>query len=119
MVSTINEYREEHAGDASVEATVTGASTRLQAVLITTLTTAGGVFPLAYGLGGQAGWIQPMVFALGWGLLGSTAMTLFFLPCLAALLDDVRAFWPGSGPSGGEPAASEASSTQAGAEVAV
>ncbi len=62
----------------------------LQAVVLTSLTTLGGVFPLAYGLAGEAGWIQPMVFALGWGLLFATLLTLFLLPCLLLIIEDGR-----------------------------
>jgi hypothetical protein len=62
-----------------------------QAVVLTSLTTLGGVFPLAYGLMGDAGWIRPMVFALGWGMLFATLLTLVLLPCLLVVIDDFAA----------------------------
>jgi multidrug efflux pump subunit AcrB len=63
---------------------------RLRPILVTTLTTCGGVLPTAYGLGGYDAMLSPMSLALGWGLLFATAITLLLLPCLVALAQDVR-----------------------------
>jgi len=59
-----------------------GARDRLRAVVLTTLTTLAGVLPLAYGLGGTDYFLQPMVLALGYGLIFGTVMTLILLPCM-------------------------------------
>ena len=59
-------------------------------MVLTSLTTLGGVFPLACGLAGEAGSIQPMVFALGWGLLFATLLTSFLLPCRLLSIEDGR-----------------------------
>lgn len=88
MVDTINEHRRN--GLEARVAIETGATSRFKAVVLTSLTTLGGVFPLAYGIGGKAGFAQPMVFALGWGLLFATVLTLVLLPCTLAIADDVR-----------------------------
>jgi len=37
---------------------------------------------LAYGIGGTDAFLQPMVLALGYGLLFGTLITLVLLPCL-------------------------------------
>jgi multidrug efflux pump subunit AcrB len=63
---------------------------RLRPILVTTLTTCGGVLPTAYGLGGYDAMLSPMSLALGWGLVFATAITLLLLPCLVALAQDVR-----------------------------
>ncbi len=88
MVDTINEQR--RSGLSARAAIETGATSRFKAVVLTSLTTLGGVFPLAYGIGGKAGFAQPMVFALGWGLLFATVLTLVLLPCTLAIADDAR-----------------------------
>ena len=88
MTSTINRSRREKPDLRPKEAVIDGASARFQAVVLTTVTTLGGVLPLAYGLGGEAGWIQPMVFSLGWGLVFATFLTLMFIPCLLQIIDD-------------------------------
>ncbi|MEQ8275602.1 MAG: efflux RND transporter permease subunit [Deltaproteobacteria bacterium] len=87
MVDTINTNR--RSGIDARTSIETGAASRFKAVVLTSLTTLGGVFPLAYGIGGKAGFAQPMVFALGWGLLFATALTLVLLPCTLAIFDDV------------------------------
>lgn len=69
---------------------VEGASSRLRPILMTTLTTLGGVFPMGYGLGGEVGFTRPLAFSMGWGLLFSTLLTLFFLPALLVILDDFK-----------------------------
>ncbi len=63
---------------------------RLRPILVTTLTTCGGVLPTAYGLGGYDAMLSPMSLALGWGLLFATAITLLLLPCLIAISQDLR-----------------------------
>jgi len=70
-------------------AIVAAASDRFKPFMITSLTTLAGILPLAYGFGGNAAWLQPMVLAMGWGLLFAATLTLFFMPCLVVLVDDV------------------------------
>ena len=62
-----------------------GSKDRLRAVVLTSLTTLAGVLPLAYGVGGVDYLLQPMVLALGYGLLFGTVMTLILLPCLYSM----------------------------------
>ena len=62
-----------------------GSKDRLKAVVLTSLTTLAGVLPLAYGIGGIDYLLQPMVLALGYGLLFGTIMTLILLPCLYSM----------------------------------
>lgn len=62
------------------------SSERLRAVVITTITTAAGVLPLAYGLGGEDAVNAPMALALGWGLIFGTIVTLIFVPVLFSLI---------------------------------
>ncbi|MBX2797360.1 MAG: efflux RND transporter permease subunit [Myxococcales bacterium] len=88
VMDTVRREREERAEEVYTEVVCDGAARRFQAVVLTSLTTLGGVFPLAYGIMGDAGWIQPMVFALGWGLAFATLLTLVLLPCLLAIVDD-------------------------------
>jgi multidrug efflux pump subunit AcrB len=83
MVSHLNYIK---AKKAQIEDKITwiakGARDRLRAVVLTTLTTLAGVLPLAYGLGGTDYFLQPMVLALGYGLIFGTVMTLILLPCM-------------------------------------
>jgi multidrug efflux pump subunit AcrB len=76
--------------EARREALVDAVVGRLRPIVVTTLTTLGGVMPMAYGIGGYDAIVSPMSLALGWGLALSTAVTLFLVPTLYTLASDVR-----------------------------
>jgi multidrug efflux pump subunit AcrB len=63
---------------------------RLRAVLATTLTTVGGLLPTAYGIGGYDSVLVPMTLALSWGLVSATLLTLVWVPCGYAIIDDFK-----------------------------
>ena len=63
---------------------------RLRPILVTTLTTLGGVLPTAYGIGGYDPIVSIMSLAIGWGLVVSTLVTLFLVPSLYTLAGDFR-----------------------------
>lgn len=58
------------------------SSTRLRAIVITTLTTVAGLFPTAYGLGGHDSMLAEMMLAMSWGLVFGMIITLFLVPIL-------------------------------------
>ena len=72
------------------EAIIDAVVTRLRPILVTSLTTLGGVMPTAYGLGGYDAVVSPMSLALGWGLAFSTLVTLLLVPTLYTLAGDLR-----------------------------
>lgn len=65
-------------------------STRLRAVVITTVTTVVGLFPTAYGLGGYDSMLAEMMLAMGWGLLVGMFITLLLVPCLYSFYAEVK-----------------------------
>jgi multidrug efflux pump subunit AcrB len=75
---------------AQREAIIDAVVARLRPVLVTSLTTLGGVMPTAYGLGGYDAVVSPMSLALGWGLALSTLVTLLLVPTLYTLAGDLR-----------------------------
>lgn len=87
MIDSINKNMDGAAKtkSAGTLAIVNGASSRLRSIILTTLTTLGGLFPMAYGLGGESGFTAPLAFAMGWGLLSATVLTLFVLPALLSI----------------------------------
>lgn len=70
------------AGKPLHEALLEACEVRLRPVLLTTVTTIGGVMPAAYGIGGSDPFIQPMAIAMNWGLLVSMFFTLFAIPVI-------------------------------------
>ncbi|MBD3222828.1 AcrB/AcrD/AcrF family protein [bacterium] len=89
MIAHIDRLRaaEPEADIASVVAA--GAADRFRPIVMTTLTTAGGLVPLAYGIGGSDPFLAPMALALGMGMLLSTPQILLMVPCLYLARDDV------------------------------
>jgi len=77
---------EEERTEVVVEALVS----RLRPVLVTSLSTFGGVLPTAYGFGGWDAIMSPMSLALGWGLALSSTVTLFLVPSLYIAASDIN-----------------------------
>ena len=73
---------------------------RLRPILMTTLTTALGLLPMAIGFGEGAEVRTPMAITVIGGLLVSTLLTLIVIPVVYSLLD--RKKWPSSLAAGSE-----------------
>jgi multidrug efflux pump subunit AcrB len=64
------------------------APQRLRPILMTTITTVVGMFPLALGLGQGGEFLQPLGIVVFSGLALATLLTLFIIPCFYLLLHD-------------------------------
>jgi multidrug efflux pump subunit AcrB len=62
---------------------------RLKPVMATSLTTMGGLFPTAYGIGGADAMLVPMTLAMAWGLTTGTILTLVWIPAGQGIIDDM------------------------------
>lgn len=62
---------------------------RMRPILLTTLTTTLGLLTLSFQTKGQAGYLAPMAISIVWGLFFATALTLFLVPALFAISDDL------------------------------
>jgi multidrug efflux pump subunit AcrB len=89
LVSHINELAKQKTGMGLRELVAQGTANRLRAILLTTLTTAAGVLPLAYGIGGYDLYMAPMALTLGYGLLFATPLTLVLVPSLYLIGSDM------------------------------
>lgn len=74
------------------EALVKASSQRLLAVVATAFSTMLGLFPMAYGIGGQDQMLIPITLAMAWGLTSGTILTLIFIPPAYAIVEDWVAF---------------------------
>lgn len=63
---------------------------RLRPIILTSLTTISGLLPMAFGIGGMSEMWSPLANVILFGLLVSTILTLFVIPCLIAVLDDLK-----------------------------
>jgi multidrug efflux pump subunit AcrB len=69
-------------GMSTIHAIIQASRRRVVPTLITTTTTIGGLFSLAFGLGGQSLLWGPVAASIVWGLAFSTVLTLFAVPLL-------------------------------------
>ncbi len=63
---------------------------RFRPIMLTTLTTFGGLSPMIFETSRQARFMIPMAISLGYGILFSTVITLVLVPCLYMILEDVK-----------------------------
>jgi multidrug efflux pump subunit AcrB len=89
LISTIDRRIKD--GDELLVATREGAVDRLRAVLLTSLTTIGGLAPLMFETSLQARFLIPMAVTIVFGLLFATALVLFLVPALVMIGEDFRA----------------------------
>ncbi|MDR8391803.1 efflux RND transporter permease subunit [Aliifodinibius sp. S!AR15-10] len=85
LIDLINQLRER--GMEKLEAIVEGGRSRLRPILMTTLTTTLGLFPLALGFGDGAELRAPMAITVIGGLIISTLLTLVVIPSMYAIMD--------------------------------
>jgi multidrug efflux pump subunit AcrB len=86
LVDFINRAQQE--GMSRDQAIQASGIARFRPVLLTTVTTVGGLIPLAFFATGQAKFLSPMAISVVWGLSFATLLTLILIPCLYAMLDD-------------------------------
>ena len=72
------------------QAIVDSGASRFRPILLTSLTTFVGLTPLILEKSLQAQFLIPMAISLAFGVLFATFITLLLVPCLYAILDDVR-----------------------------
>jgi HAE1 family hydrophobic/amphiphilic exporter-1 len=71
------------------EAIITGAVTRLRAVLLTALTTILGMLPMALSRSEGSEFRSPMAITVLGGLMATTFLTLFIIPVIYSLFEKV------------------------------
>jgi multidrug efflux pump subunit AcrB len=87
MVELANQIRERE--EISRKAAILQAAPqRLRPILMTTITTVLGMFPLALGIGEGSEFLQPLGIVVFAGLSLATLLTLFIIPCFYTLLHD-------------------------------
>ncbi len=74
------------------DAVLNAASQRFRPILLTTVTTFGGLAPMMFERAVQARFMVPMAISLGYGILFATVITLVLVPCLYMVIEDVGRF---------------------------
>jgi multidrug efflux pump subunit AcrB len=82
--------KQKRKGTHSFEAIKTAGLRRFRPVMLTTLTTFGGLAPMIFETSRQARFMIPMAISLGFGILFATIVTLALVPCLYLIIDDCK-----------------------------
>lgn len=94
--------RQRRAGLDSLNAIIAAGTRRFRPILLTTLTTFGGLAPMIFETSVQAKIMIPMAISLGYGILFATVISLLLVPSLYLILDELAARWGGSAQVQGE-----------------
>ncbi|CAM2069283.1 Efflux RND transporter permease subunit [Sulfidibacter corallicola] len=89
LVAAYNEYRAE--GLTLKDALRAAGTRRLRAILLTSLTTFAGLFPLLQETSEQAQYLIPVATSLSYGVMFATFITLILVPVLVHIWEDVVA----------------------------
>lgn len=91
MVDYINKAK--NTGNKMIDVVCDAGTQRFRAILLTSLTTFFGIFPLYFEHSLQAQFIIPMAISLGFGIAFATVITLFLIPSLYLIKEDIRALF--------------------------
>jgi HAE1 family hydrophobic/amphiphilic exporter-1 len=88
MVDFINKSRQ--SGRGRWTSIMRSGVVRLRPILLTTITTITGLSTLTVASTGATKIMVPMAVSMIWGLAFATVLTLFLIPSLIAMIDDIR-----------------------------
>lgn len=72
------------------EAVIDAGTSRFRAIILTSITTMAGLYPLIFEDSTQAKFLIPMAITITYGVFFGTIMILFFFPILLACVNDLR-----------------------------
>ena len=93
LIERINMNLEQ--GMAFFESIFQGGVRRFRAVMLTSISTVGGLLPLILETSQHARQLIPMGISLAFGVAFATILTLVLLPCLIAVVNDIRFVFAG------------------------
>jgi multidrug efflux pump subunit AcrB len=91
MIDFVNRARAE--GLSARDAVIQSGTQRFRAIVLTSLTTAAGLMPIVSERSVQAQFVIPMAISLSFGILFATVITLFLVPSLYLLQQDMGRRW--------------------------
>jgi multidrug efflux pump subunit AcrB len=87
MVDYVNRHRDE--SGSLREAAIAAGGRRFRAILLTSLTTFVGIMPMVLETDIQAQFLIPMAVSLAFGILFATVITLFLVPSIYLMIEDL------------------------------
>jgi multidrug efflux pump subunit AcrB len=82
--------RKQQAGLAKHQAIRQAGIHRFRPILLTSLTTFGGLAPMIFETSRQARFLIPMAISLGFGVIFATLIILLLVPCLYLVMEDMK-----------------------------
>jgi len=92
MVDFINRYKRED-GKSNLEAALAAGPRRFRPILLTSVTTFVGLFPLLIEKSVQAKFLVPMAISLAFGVLFATLITLILVPTSYMVIEDIKEYF--------------------------
>jgi len=89
MVDYANRQRKHNAANA-YDAIHEAGLRRFRPIMLTTMTTAGGLIPIIMEQSLQAQYLIPMAISLGFGIVFGTSIILLLVPCLYMIFEDLK-----------------------------
>ena len=93
LISFIENMKKQQPEMSLFEVLAKSSKYRFKPIVITTFTTVLGLFPSAYGIGGEDSLLMPMTLAFTWGLTTGSLLTLFWIPCGYAIIEEINSFF--------------------------
>ena len=93
LISFIVKMQKEQPEKNLTDIVVSASKIRFRPILITNLTTLGGLLPTAYGIPSFEPLLMPMTLSLFWGLFTATLLTLVWIPCCLLIIEDVKNYF--------------------------
>jgi len=91
LVSAVKDRLDQ--GQTLAQAAVGASQDRFRAVLLTSLTTIGGLLPLLFETSRQAQFLIPMAITMVFGLAGATILVLVLVPVIVGVGGDIKRLW--------------------------
>ncbi|MDJ0765465.1 MAG: efflux RND transporter permease subunit [Myxococcota bacterium] len=91
FVDAANRFRRE--GHTAFDSAAMAAKQRFRPILLTSLTTFGGLSPMIFETSVQARLLIPMAVSLGFGVLMSTLVILTLVPSMFLIIENFRTWW--------------------------
>ncbi len=88
LVDFANRYKRRK-GTQTIKIVREAAIQRFRPILLTTITTFGGLIPMIFETSKQAVFLIPMAISLGFGVLFATFVTLLIIPALYMIVEDI------------------------------
>jgi multidrug efflux pump subunit AcrB len=82
--------RRRRAGESARDAIYSAGIRRFRPIILTTLTTFGGLAPMIFETSRQARFMIPMALSLGYGIVFATLISLLVVPALYLVAEDLR-----------------------------